>query len=123
MDSPSRVRPNRRRFPRLEVLDDFDGRSIALDLPVVVRDLSRAGFSCESRVPFPPGGAMHLFRFTTQAGAVITVEARSLHCRVSSVDAQGQPLYISGFEFKSNQATDEAVATLVDAVSAMLSLD
>jgi hypothetical protein len=120
--SPSQ-RPNRRRFPRLELLERVEGRQVALDIAIILRDLSRGGFSCESRVPFSPGADRQLFRFTTPAGTAVALEARSIHCRVSGVDAHGQPIYVSGFEFRSTPATDEAVAILLDKVSSALTLE
>lgn len=124
METPKKpgARTSRRRFPRLEVMGRVEGQLVPLDLPLVLRDLSRGGFSCESTVPFPPGTA-HQFRFTTPAGAVVTLEASAIHCRLTRVDADGQHAYISGLEFQSSEATDQAVSILVDTLSSVLSMD
>ena len=115
-------RPSRRRFPRLQVMGRVEGQVMPLDVPLIVRDLSRGGFSCESTVPFPPG-TVHHFRFTTVAGAVVSIDATAVHCRLTRADAEGHHAYISGFEFQSTEATDQAVAVLIDTLSSVLSLE
>lgn len=124
MDTPRPPLPfrNRRRFPRLEVMGQVDGELVALDVPLKVRDLSEAGFSTESTVPFPPGTGQR-FRFTTRAGAVVHLEATSVHCRLASASADGHYVYVTGFEFRSNPDTDDAVRALVDTLSSVLSLE
>jgi hypothetical protein len=99
-----------------------EGQVVPLDVPLTVRELSRGGFSCESTVPFPPGTAHH-FRFTTPVGAMVTLDATAVHCRLTRADAEGHHAYISGFEFQSSEATDQAVAALIDTLSSVLSLE
>jgi hypothetical protein len=103
-------------------MGQVDGELVALDVPLKVRDLTEAGFSTESTVPFPPGSGQH-FRFTTKAGAVVHLDATSVHCRLASATADGHYSYVTGFEFHSDPDTDEAVRALVDTLSSVLSLE
>lgn len=124
MQLPSSPRPfrSRRRFPRIEVLDLIDGHRVPLDVPLSVRDLSQGGFSIESPVPFPPG-TYHHFRFTTAKRHEVSLDATVIHCRLASAGPDGQFTYVTGFEFHSDESTDESVASLMDTMASVLSLE
>jgi hypothetical protein len=124
MQLPPSPRPfqSRRRFPRIEVLGLVEGRQVPLDAPLTIRELSLGGFSTESTVPFPPG-SHHRFRFLSAAHAEVVLDATVVHCRLAKATADGQLAYISGFEFHSDPMTDRAIASLVDTLSSVLSLD
>ncbi len=124
MDASHRpgAQANRRRYPRLEVLDQIEGELVPLDVPVTLRDLSHGGFSIVSSNPFPPG-TMHHFRFTAAVDAVVLLDATAVHCRLTSASASGEFSYITGFEFVSAEHTEDAIAVLLDTLASMLSLD
>lgn len=114
--------PNRRRFPRLQVLGLVDGYLLPLDVPLTVIELSSGGFSVRGATPFPPG-ARHHFRFTTGQNQEVTIDATAVHCRLAQADSTGGVAYVSGFEFVSNARSDEAVAVLIDTLSSVFSLE
>lgn len=123
--SPPRPRgtpPNRRRFPRLQVLGLVDGYLMPLDVPLSVIELSTGGFSVRGATAFPPG-ARHHFRFTTGEDREVTIDATAVHCRLVQAQPDGTVAYVSGFEFASNIRTDEAVAVLIDTLSSVFSLE
>jgi hypothetical protein len=114
--------PNRRRFPRLQVLGLVDGYLMPLDVPLTVIELSTGGFSVRGSTAFPPG-ARHHFRFTTGQDREVTIDATAVHCRLVQADAPGTLAYVTGFEFASNARNDEAVAVLIDTLSSVFSLE
>ena len=124
MDSPHRFTPSRsrRRYPRLEVLGLIEGQSVALDVPLTVRELSQGGFSTESPAPFPPG-SRNQFRFTTAGGSIVTLDATAVHCRLASINGDGRHTYITGFEFLSDPSSDDSISVLIDTLATVLSLD
>jgi hypothetical protein len=99
-----------------------EGELVPLDVRLIVRDLGRGGFSCESTVAFPPG-TRHRFRFTTPSGAVVSIEATAVHCRLTRADAEGHHAYVSGLEFVSNEATEDAISVLIDTLSSVLFME
>ncbi len=99
-----------------------EGQVIPLDVPLTIRDLSEGGFSTESPVPFPPGSHHH-FRFTTAAGAEVSLDAVAVHCRLASAGPDGHHSYVTGFEFHGDRTTDAAVAVLIDTLSSVFSLE
>jgi len=122
---PDSSRPpfrSRRRHPRIAVLGEIQGRRVPLDMPITVRDLSLRGFSAESAQPFPPG-TRHQFQFTKPDGPEILLEATAIHCRIASATGDGQVTFVSGFEFVSSDATDAAVASLIDTITSVLAGD
>ena len=111
----------RRSDLRLQILGQLYGHIVALDLPLIVQDLSAGGFAVESQISFFPG-ASHQFRFTTSAGTPIVVHAQAIHCHpIIGPDAKQR--FLAGFEFlKDPDDTDakEAVDALLDvALSAL----
>jgi hypothetical protein len=119
---PRGTPPNRRRFPRLQVLGLVDGYLLPLDVPLAVIELSTGGFSVRGATPFPPGSRHH-FRFTTGQDQEVTIDATAVHCRLVQAGTDGHIAYISGFEFSSDPRTDEAVAVLIDTLSSVFSLE
>jgi hypothetical protein len=86
-------RKERRRAPRLQVLDQIEGRLVSLPLQVTLRDMGPLGFSVESALPFSPG-ASRLFLFTTAGGIQIMIEGAAVYSRP---DDDGDARYITGF--------------------------
>lgn len=111
----------RRSDLRLQILGQLYGHIVALDMPLVVQDLSAGGFAVESQISFFPG-ASHQFRFTTAAGTPIVVNAQAIHCH-PIVGPDGEPRFLAGFEFlKDPDDSDakEAVDALLDVALSVL---
>lgn len=119
---PRGTPPNRRRFPRLQVLGLIDGFLMPLDVPLAIIELSSGGFSVRGGTAFPPG-ARHHFRFTTSLEREVTLDATAIHCRLVEAGTHGEIAYVTGFEFASNARNDEAVAVLIDTLSSVFSLE
>jgi hypothetical protein len=109
---------NRRRYPRLEVLGRVEGQLMPVEAPLVVRDLSRGGFSAETQAPFTPG-TVHLIRFTSRHSSV-ELSATAVHCRLGPVGDDGRHSFVTGFEFVADAGSREAIGKLVDTLSAAL---
>ena len=111
----------RRDHPRIEMLGRLHGVLEPLHVPTVVRDISAGGFALETPFSFEPD-TRHDFRFVldgqwSQAFAARVV--RSL--RVSTQD--GQPSFVTGFEFiaqdsaENQAALDALIASAISARS------
>ena len=96
----------RRKNPRVQLLSDLYGCVVPLDLPVLVRDVSRGGFRIESECPFPVGSE-HSFRFQT-GGRPTTVVALCRDIERVNYSSHGRsnraPQYVAGFEFQPQPA-------------------
>jgi len=117
-------RPDRgknRVFPRLQVLGVVGGQVMPLNAPLTLIDLTQGGFSVRSATSFPPG-ARHQFRFGTTSDHELTIEAISVHCCLTYVDADGHVAYVSGLEFASTPSNDKAVAALIARLSPAFAL-
>jgi len=111
----------RRRAPRLQVLDRIQGRLVSLPLPVKLRDMGPLGFSVESAVPFPQG-ARRVFLFTTARGFQVIIEGAVVH---SGADDGDDARYVTGFRFVHSRLTDTDadVTVLLDAMSGLGDLE
>jgi hypothetical protein len=85
----------RRRFPRVAVTRDFHGQAVNLRVPLLVRELSREGFSVESTMEFPLGSE-ELFRFAHRGSTEIEIRARCVHV-VAGETTGGQRRFVGGF--------------------------
>jgi hypothetical protein len=114
---PLRSIHDRRRNPRVHLLSELYGCVVALDLPVLIRDASRGGFSVESACPFPVGSE-HTFRFQNLTGGTTNVVAICRHTAPLQ-RAHGAPRYSAGFEFLPQPAENltRVLATIAAAVS------
>lgn len=70
----------RRRSPRVEVLGRLQGHTVALDLPVQVREISLGGMSLETPFAFPVGDLQH-FVLTLGDGSTLSLAGRVAYCR------------------------------------------
>ena len=114
---PMRAIHDRRRNPRVHLLSELYGCVVALDLPVLIRDASRGGFSVESPCPFPVGSE-HSFRFHKPTGETTTVVAVCRHITQMS-RSNGKPRYSAGFEFLPQPAENlTRVLAIIAAVAA-----
>jgi hypothetical protein len=102
----------RRRYPRIEILNRIHGHVTAFDVFVTVRDMSLGGMSLETSFAFPEG-ASHEFRLTLGDAAVV-INGRILRCR-EHIRSDGGRVYISGIEF-TGEAPSAAVAAMIEKV-------
>jgi hypothetical protein len=103
----------RRRFPRIEILNRIHGHVTAFDVFVTVRDISLGGMSVETAFPFPEG-ALHEFRLTMGQQAQAVVQGRVLRSR-EHVRGDGGRVYISGIEFVE-QVPPGVIAEMIEKI-------
>ena len=88
---------DRRRFLRIRVFEDVQGRIMPLDDAFRVHDISLGGFAVESPLGFMPGSE-HQFEFTLPGGRQTVLSATAVHClRINRPD--DEPVYFAGFAF------------------------
>jgi len=88
---------DRRRAPRVELLGRLHGRSVSLDVPVRVVEISLGGMAIETALPFPVG-AIHSFRLTLGDDSTAELTGRVMHCR-NKAQAGVSPQYVTGVQF------------------------
>jgi hypothetical protein len=109
---------SRRKGPRIEVLGQLHGQFVALEMPVLIRNLGAGGFGLEASMAFPVA-SVQKFRFTTATGTRVVVSAEVKHCHpVQTTD--GTARYRSGFIFvhEPGGVTIRAIEALLDASTA-----
>jgi hypothetical protein len=97
---------DRRCTPRLEVLGRLHGHLVSLNVPITIGNLGLGGFSAESIMPFPLG-ARHQFRFTTDTGVDVNIQAIVVHRR-PGYSADGLTFFVTGFAFVHDPMHDTA---------------
>jgi len=103
----------RRRFPRIAILEQMHGQFVSLDVPVVTCDVSPGGFAIKAPVAFPVGD-VHEFLFTRDDGVSLLVTGRATHSRPIE-DAGRSPAHLTGFEFVLEDArTRRSVEDLIE---------
>ena len=70
----------RRQSPRVQIMENLQGRQIARDVPVSMLEVGLGGFSLETPLPFPVGGVQE-FLVTLTDGTSLTIRGRVAHCR------------------------------------------
>lgn len=103
---------DRRRSPRIEILDRLHGHVVSLDTPVRVREMSLGGMSIETTLEFPIG-AFHEFRLRMGDGSVVLLKGRVIRCR-QQLSQDGEPTFISGVQFVDDESPDTSVGDLLD---------
>lgn len=107
--------PERRRYPRIDLLADVQGHLVTLDEQVQVRQLSLGGMTVETTAPLSPR-LVHDFRISFGPDAV-TVHGRVVHSRVS-VDGDCVT-YVSGIRFEDpTPAALDAIRRHLDEIRA-----
>jgi hypothetical protein len=101
----------RRRTPRIRVINQMAGCDIGANLPILVRDVSLGGFLIETAHAIP-SGVLRTFAFTLADGTTHVLQARSV--RTASQSDSGQSLHEVGFEFLANPRSQAAVARLLE---------
>ena len=113
---------SRRRAPRVGA-DDVDVEITSILVPARLGDLGGGGFCVETRCSLRVG-AVHAFRFTTDAGHTMHLDARVVHCRRKATDDMTEE-YVTGCEFVHNptELTDRLVDKLMDAATGVLTFE
>jgi c-di-GMP-binding flagellar brake protein YcgR len=109
---------DRRRFVRIRVFEDLQGRVMPLDDAFRVHDISLGGFAVESPLGFMPGSE-HQFEFTMPDGRQTVLWATAVHCmRINRTD--DEPLYFAGFAFnRLRKGAQQGIENLVNAIAAV----
>jgi hypothetical protein len=108
---------DRRRHPRVSVLNLPDGQALSVQGPFVLRDLSDGGLAIESKVAFA-NGSRHRFRISGARGLSVAVDAIAMHS-MRMMAPGGVMRYMTGFAF-SDQTPDqrERITVLLEELSA-----
>jgi hypothetical protein len=93
---PTENPADRRRSTRVEVVGRVHGQVAALDLPIVVREISLGGMSVETPRAFEVG-TVNTFLLTLGDGSGVEVAGRIVYSRPSN-DAH-RHFFISGIQF------------------------
>jgi len=110
---PTPVAVERRRFPRIAILEQLHSQFVSLDVPVLTCDVSAGGFAVKAPVAFPEG-EIHEFLFTRDDGVSLLVTGRVRHSTPVSGPG-GAPAHLTGFEFVLEDArTRLAVENLIE---------
>jgi hypothetical protein len=91
-------------FPRVEVLSDVRGESIALGVPATLVDVGARTLTIETSCPFPVG-AIHELRLTRSGGAAVRIRVWIQHSRRAS-GLHGALRYSTQMEFVDALAED-----------------
>jgi hypothetical protein len=99
------IEEDRRQTPRVDLLQEFEGRVLALDEPIAVQQLGPGGLTVVAAVPLSPA-QIHDLRLTLD-DAVISVRARVVHTR--TIIAGDDVTYVSGMAFVDTPAETRAI--------------
>jgi PilZ domain len=106
---------DRRRAVRVELCGELHAQAAALDLPVLLLDFSKTGFSIHSTFDFMVDST-HDFRFTPAADplACMILTARVVHTTVRH-GGNRKPSYVVGLEFmdRADERVDFAIRSLL----------
>ena len=107
--------PERRRYPRIEILGRVRGSVRPLDVPITLLNLSLGGFLMQTPMEYQIGET-HEFQFTMGQKDPIVVRARIAHAMRVTVDHG--PLFLFGLEFidADLRGTGAAIESLVSAL-------
>jgi hypothetical protein len=106
----------RRRSPRVEILDRIHGHVTSLDVPVIVREMSLGGMSLQTTFAFPDG-AVHEFRLMLGDGSPVVLRGRVVRCREEAAP-DGSTMFVSGVQFLDEEPPegDSPVGGLMDKI-------
>jgi hypothetical protein len=111
--SPVPIDIERRRYPRIAILEQLHSQFVSLNVPVLTCDVSAGGFAIKAPVAFPEGD-IHEFLFTRDDGVSLLVTGRAAHSR-PVVGPTGTPAHLTGFDFVLDDArTRRAVENLIE---------
>jgi len=118
--------PDRRRWPRVEVLGHIHGIVVPMNLQVALHDASFGGFAIDSPISFPVDGT-HQFRFFLPDGPPVVLNARVAHCRPLPT-TDGRNAYRVGLEFahlhaeRDRQSVDRLIAQITRVIEALAAI-
>ena len=98
----------RRRSPRMRIVDTLPGRTSAGDTPVLVRDFSLGGMAIEIARELPVG-TRHEFLLLLGDNSVVELHGRVVRCRNLAGEGEA-PLYSCGIQFVDDDPAEEARA-------------
>src|SRR5687768_11261512 len=107
--------PEKRDEERMSILGDLPGEIMVLE-PMLVKELSRAGATIETRFSLHLN-SLHDLRLTLGERSVV-VKGRVVHSHISDVD-QDIVMYTSGMEFV--EPSDRIVSAIGEFLDAVLS--
>jgi hypothetical protein len=96
-------------FPRVEVLSEVRGDSLALGVPATLVDVGARTLTIETSCPFPVG-AIHELRLTRSGGAAVRMRVWIQHSRRAS-GLHGALRYSTQMEFVDAIAEDGDTAS------------
>jgi Tfp pilus assembly protein PilZ len=107
--------PERRRYPRIEILGRVHGSVRPLNVSITLLNLSLGGFLMQTPMQYHIGET-HEFQFTMAEQNPVVVRARIAHAM--RVTVQHDPLYLFGLEFVDADVreTQHAIESLVSAL-------
>ena len=103
----------RRRSPRIEILDRVQGHLVALDLSVVVRDFSLGGMSIATSLPLQLD-SLHDFQLTLGDGSTVVLSGRIR--RVNEQLHDGAVSYVCGIEFVDQPTDGDGRGDVIDKI-------
>ena len=92
----------RRRTPRVEVLDRLHGHIVSMGASLTVREVSLGGLSFSSMVSFPIG-AIHEFRLTLGDGSAVLLRGSIVRSQPRPDDDDGSRRYLTGVQFLDDE--------------------
>ena len=98
----------RRRTPRIRIVDRLSGRTSAGETPVRVRDFSLGGMAIEIARELPVG-SVHDFLLLLGDNSVAELRGRVVRC-TSLAAANEPPLYACGIQFVDDEPGDDSRA-------------
>jgi len=104
----------RRRSPRVELLQTIRSPSLIVEGEVEVREMSLGGMAVATSFALDVG-TVRIFRLTLGDGAKVELVGKVRHCR--DIASAGQPAhYLSGVEFVDDEPSDgqDAVRNIID---------
>lgn len=104
---------DRRRYPRLHLVGEFEGHLVPFQIGVRVLDISAGGFAVHSAFEFPQG-TTHEFQFAVLRETRPVFRAVVAHSR-RVTPRHGRAFFLAGFEFlalsdDARDVVDEIVA-------------
>jgi hypothetical protein len=106
---------DRRRSPRIEILDRIHGHIAAFNVKVVVREMSLGGMSIETPFAFPIG-AEHEFRLELGDESTVLLRGRVVRC-IEVPGEDGAVAHRAAIQFLDDEPdTDDGVSGLLDRI-------
>ena len=110
--APIRTEIERRRRPRVEVLERLHGHVRPLDVPITPLNLSQDGFLMQAPIHYPVG-EIHEFRFTMDDRDPIVLRARVVHEMRATMGLITSHLIGLEFVDRGDSVCEQAIESLV----------